>query len=79
MSNFGNTTVGIYPKGATSPAHIITDGLTQPTLNGIAKPGYFFQSNQGGLVVGYKRGHLTHFSQISGLGNPTGIASFPRI
>ncbi len=79
VSNFGNPNVGIYPKGSITPVHSITDGITAPTLNGIAKPGYFFQSNQNGLVVGYKRGHLTHFSQISGLGNPTGIASFPRI
>jgi hypothetical protein len=78
VSNFGNTTVGIYPKGSTTPTGIITDGLTQPTLNGFAKPGFFFQSNQNGLVVGYRRHHRKHFSLISGLGNPTGIASYPR-
>jgi hypothetical protein len=79
VSNFSTNKVQIYPKGSTTPTSTITDGITAPTLNGFAKPGTFFQSNQGGLVEGYQAGSLTPFSAISGLSDPDGIASTPRL
>jgi hypothetical protein len=78
VSNFGANTVGVYPAGSMTPSATITDGINQPTLNGIAKPGTFFQSDQTGPVEGYLHGHVHPFSQISGNGRPAGIASYPR-
>lgn len=78
VADFSVNEVGIYPAGSTTPSTFITNGINQPTLNGIAKPGSFFQSDQTGPVEGYKHGHTNPFSQISGIGRPLGIASYPR-
>ena len=79
VANLQGNSVGIYPKGATSPAKTITSGLNQPTLNGFAKPGTFFQSNQGNAeVLGYKKHRGPPFSIITGISQPLGIASYPR-
>ena len=75
VSDFSVNTVGIYPAGSMTPSALITDGINQPTLNGIAKPGTFFQSDQTGPVEGYLHGHVHPFSQITGIGRPAGIAS----
>lgn len=79
VSDFGATEVAIYPKGHTTPSTFITDGINQPTLNGIASPGNFFQSDQTGPVHGYHAGKIHPYSSISGIGRPVGIASYPRI
>jgi hypothetical protein len=79
VSDFGSTQVAIYLKGQTAPSTFITDGISQPTLNGMAKPGNFFQSDQTGPVHGYHAGKVHPYSSISGLGRPAGIASYPRI
>jgi hypothetical protein len=78
VSNFGANTVGVYPKGSMTPSALITDGINEPTLNGIAKPGTFFQSEQTGPVEGYLHGHVHPFSEISGLIQPLGIAAYPK-
>jgi sugar lactone lactonase YvrE len=79
VSNFGGNNVAIYPAGSTSPSGTITSGIDGPTQNGFTKKGLFFQSNQGVNVVGYKKNANTPFSTITGLENPTGIASSPRV
>jgi hypothetical protein len=78
VADFAVNTVGVYPKGSLTPTALITDQINQPTLNGIAKPGTFFQSDQTGPVEGYLHGHVHPFSKISGIGRPLGIASYPR-
>jgi hypothetical protein len=40
---------------------------------------YFFQANQFGAVVGYKKGQKTPFSTITGSADPLGIASSPLV
>jgi len=77
-ANFGANTVGVYPPGSMNPSALITIGINQPTLNGVAKHGTFFQSDQTGPVEGYLHGHVHPFSKISGIGRPAGIAAFPR-
>jgi hypothetical protein len=80
VANFGVNTIGVYPSGSMTPTETITTGIDQPTLNGIVKEhGNFFQSNQSGLVHGYKEEHQNPYSTITGIGRPAGIAGFPRI
>jgi hypothetical protein len=73
----------VYEHGSTTPTYTITKGigpgLNGPTLNGLTHKDWFFQSNQYGAVSGYKKGKKKPFSSISGLGNPSGIASSPEV
>ncbi len=81
VSNFGGSNVQVYNYGSTTPAYTITAGIEQngPTLNGVTKSDYFFQSNQNGVVSGYKKGATSPFSTISGIPDPRGIASIPLV
>jgi streptogramin lyase len=79
VSNFGSDNVQVYDYGTTSPKRTITNGLTAPTFGGLTKSDYYFQSNQGGNVVGYKKGQSTVFSTITGIPDPRGIASIPLV
>jgi hypothetical protein len=81
VSNFGGSNVTVYAYGTTTPAYTITDGIEQngPTLNGVTRSDYFFQSNQGDNVVGYKKGQQSNFSTITGIPDPRGIASTPLV
>lgn len=79
----GQGYVNVYGYGSTTPSYKITKGvgpgLYGPTLNGLTHKDYLFQSNQYGLVSGYKKGKKKPFSAISGLGDPSGIASWPEV
>ena len=79
VANFALNQVAIYPSGSKTPTSTLTNGINEPTLNGFAKPGIFFQSDQTGPVVGFKPGQTTPFSTISGIGRPLGIVSYPRL
>jgi hypothetical protein len=79
VSDFSTNDVAVYHSGHTAPTSLIKDGVNAPTLNGIASPGNFFQSNQTGLVHGYHSLAIHPYSTISSLGRPLGIASYPRI
>lgn len=81
VSNFAGSNVTVYKYGTTSPAYTITSGIEQdgPTLNGVTKSDYFFQSNQNGNVSGYKKGKTSPFSTITGIPDPRGIASTPLV
>lgn len=79
VSNFSSTNVQVYAYGTTTPSRTITSGLTAPTLSGLTKSDYYFQSNQDGNVSGYKRGQSTPFSTITGIPDPRGIASTPLV
>jgi hypothetical protein len=79
VSNFGSANVQVYAYGTTTPSRTITSGLTAPTLSGLTKSDFYFQSNQNGNVVGYKKGQSTTFSTITGIPDPRGIASTPLV
>lgn len=79
VGDFGSTNVQVYAYGTTTPERTIRSGLTAPTFNGLTKSDYFFQSNQDGNVVGYKKGQSTPFSTITGIADPRGIASLPLV
>lgn len=81
VGNFGGSNVTVYAYGSTSPQYTITNGIEKygPTLNGVTKSDYFFQSNQNGNVSGYKKGKTSPFSTISGIPDPRGIASWPLV
>ncbi|HET6277040.1 MAG TPA: hypothetical protein VFE16_14015 [Candidatus Cybelea sp.] len=79
VSNFSGANVTVYTYGTKSPSMTITNGAPDPTLSGFTKKGYYFQSNQNSYVSGYKTGSSTPFSQITGIPDPRGIASSPRI
>ena len=79
IGNFGNNTVTVYAAGSKKPSATITDGITSPNLNGVTAADYFFQANQFGAVVGYKKGQKTPFSTITGSADPLGIASSPLV
>jgi hypothetical protein len=81
VSNFGGSNVTVYSYGTTTPAYTITNGIEQsgPTLNGVTKSDYFFQSNQDGNVSGYKKGKSSPFSTITGIPDPRGIASYKLV
>jgi len=79
VGNFGNNTVTVYAAGSKKPSTTITDGITSPNLNGVTAADYFFQANQFGAVVGYKKGQKTPFSTITGSADPLGIASSPAV
>ncbi len=78
-ANHGPLNVKIYPAGSKKPSATITNGITGPVLNGITAGDIFFQSNQFGVVVGYKKGQKTPFSTITGNSDPLGIASSPIV
>ena len=50
-------------------------GMTAPSLAGLTQKDAFFQSNQNGNVVGFKKGKSTVFSTITGIPDPRGIAA----
>jgi hypothetical protein len=81
VSNFGGSNVTVYKYGTTTPAYTITNGIEAngPTLNGVTKSDYFFQSNQDGNVSGYKKGATSPFSTITGIPDPRGIAGYPLV
>ena len=79
FANRGPSNVKLYPAGSKKPSATITNGITGPTLNGITADDIFFQSNQLGVVVGYKKGQKTPFSTITGNSDPLGIASSPMV
>lgn len=81
VSNFGGSNVTVYAYGTTTPAYTITNGIEKngPTLNGVTKSDYFFQSNQDGAVSGYKKGKTSPFSTISGIPDPRGIVGYPLV
>jgi len=79
VSNFGGNNVTVYTYGTTTPSETITTGINGPTQNGVTHSGYFFQSNQGVNVVGYKPGQTTPFSTLAGNSSPAGVASAPLV
>ncbi|MFY9738138.1 MAG: hypothetical protein WAK11_03705 [Candidatus Cybelea sp.] len=79
VGNFGNNVVTVYAAGSKKPSITITKGITSPNLNGVTAADYFFQANQFGAVVGYKKGQKTPFSTITGSADPLGIASSPLV
>ena len=79
VSNFGGHNAQVYAYGTTVPSRTITSGMTAPTFGGLTKSDYFFQSNQDGNVVGFKKGQSTSFSTITGIPDPRGIASIPAV
>jgi hypothetical protein len=78
-ANHGPPNVKIYPAGSKKPNATITNGITGPVLNGITAGDIFFQSNQLGVVIGYKKGQKAPFSTITGNSDPLGIASSPLV
>ena len=56
VANFAPLNVRVYPAGSKKASATITDGITNPTLNGVTSAGIFFQANLPGNVVGYKKG-----------------------
>jgi serine/threonine-protein kinase len=81
VANFGGSNVTVYKYGNTTPVETITNGIEVhgPTLNGLTHSDAFFQSNQDGNVSGYKKGQTTAFSTITGIPDPRGIASTPKV
>jgi sugar lactone lactonase YvrE len=79
VGNFGGYDVTVYSAGSKKPSETITDGITSPNLNAVTAADYFFQANQFGAVVGYKKGQRTPFSTITGSADPLGIASSPLV
>jgi hypothetical protein len=79
VSNFGSDNVQVYAYGSKTPSRTITSGLTAPTFGGLTHSDYYFQSNQDGNVLGYKKGQSTPFSTITGIPDPRGIASTPLV
>ncbi|MGC9991583.1 MAG: hypothetical protein ABSD52_04165 [Candidatus Cybelea sp.] len=79
VGNFGSYNVTVYAAGSKKPSETITEGITNPNLNGVTAADYFFQANQLGAVVGYKKGQRKPFSTITGSADPLGIASSPLV
>ena len=79
VSNFAGPNVQVYAYGTTTPERTITAGMTAPSLAGLTQTDAFFQSNQDGNVVGFKKGQSTVFSTITGIPDPRGIASIPLV
>ncbi len=81
VGNYGTVAsfVTVYHAGTKKPFEKITKGVIAATLNGITSANLFFQSNESYNVVGYKKGSLKPFSTITGITDPSGIASSPLV
>jgi streptogramin lyase len=81
VSNFSTSDVNVYNYGSSSPSKTISDGIERygPTLGGFTAKDAYFQSNQSDDVVGYKKGHTSPFSTLSGATSALGIASSPEV
>jgi len=79
VSNYAASNVLVFAPGTTSPALTITDGIDNPTFNGVSASGRFFQSNTPGNVVGYKEGRTKPFTTITTTPNPWGVAAYPPV
>ncbi len=78
VSDFASNVVTVYPAGKSTPSETITNGINQPTFNGIVEGQLFFQSDQTGPVNGYKGTATSPYVTISGITQPMGIAGWPR-
>ncbi len=77
VSNLGNNTLTVYPKGQTSPSLTITNGVSGPYGMALDSKGDVFISNlNNNTVVGYLAGQTSPFETIdfSSLGQPVGVA-----
>lgn len=77
VSNIGNSTLTVYPKGQTSPSVTITNGVSGPYGMALDSKGDIFISNlNNNTVVGYMAGQTSPFESIdfSSLGQPVGVA-----
>ena len=81
VSDFVGGAVSVYKSGMTSPWAFITKGIEiqGPTYGGFTASDYYFQTNQGLNVVGYKKGKAVPFSTIKGIKDPRGVASTPLV
>ncbi len=77
VSNYSQ--VNVYPRGSTVPSLVIKKGITESAFGGVTANDAFFQSNQYGSVVGYKKDAKRPFSTIVGNINPAGIAAWPLV
>jgi serine/threonine protein kinase, bacterial len=79
VSNYSGGNVLVYAPGTTTPALTITDGITNPTFNGVSTTGRFFQANYPGTVAGYKAGSTQPFTTIETTPGPWGVAAYPPV
>jgi hypothetical protein len=81
VSDFVGGAVSVYKRGMTSPWAFITMGIEidGPTYGGFTSSYYYFQTNQGLNVVGYKKGKAVPFSRIAGIKDPRGVTSTPLV
>jgi hypothetical protein len=79
VSNYAASNVLVFAPGTTSPAQTITDGIVNPTFNGVSASGRFFQSNTPGNVVGYKEGRTKPVTTITTTPGPWGVAAYPPV
>src|SRR5580700_2482712 len=80
VANDQNDTVLGFHLGDTSPFVTITNGLLGPYSIAFERTGKLFVGNSlhyPGNVAGYKKGATSPFESIS-IGNPAGLAVFPR-
>lgn len=79
VTNDGNNTVTVYPKGHSSPSLTISSGLNGPYGIGVDSKGNVFVSNIGNFsdytVTAYAAGQTSPFETIafSSFGQPVGI------
>ncbi len=76
VANIANSTVEIYPKGASSPGTTITSGISGPYGIVVDSKGNVFVTNlNNNTLTGYKKGKTAPFETInfSAYGQPVGI------
>jgi hypothetical protein len=76
VSNLGNNTITEYPAGSTSPSVTLSSGLSGNYGVAVDNKGDVFTVNLNtNTLVGFKPGKTEPFETITGLDNPTGVAT----
>lgn len=76
VSNLGNNTITEYPVGSTSPSVTLSSGLDGNYGDAVDNKGDVFAVNLNtNSLVGYKPGKTQPFETVTGLDNPTGVAT----
>lgn len=76
VANIGNSTVTVYPPGASSPSLTISTGISGPYGIAVDSSGEVFVSNlNNNTLTGYKSGATSPFETIdfSAYGQPVGV------
>ena len=76
VSNLGNNTITEYPAGSSSPSVTLSSGLSGNYGVAVDNKGDVFTVNLNtNNLVGFKPGKTQPFETVSGLDNPTGVAT----